>query len=371
MKYLIILALGSLLVVSGCHKKEAPQSMHVRGLVDTVGFAHRASQMEVFMQRVNARFSEERKRIWQKAHLSPQKGIPLAISPHDDYTYAGDVYTTVLPLVRASTVVLVGVAHRAKRFGIENRIVFGRFPYWHGPWGPVPVSSLREELLQQLPDSLFLVHDSLQAIEHSLEAIVPFLQYYNRRVKILPFLVPYMPFQRMKTIARPLAQVLARLIKSRGWLWGKDIAIVISTDAVHYGDQGWGGENFAYYGADSAGYQKAVAHEMQIIHNCLEGPLSEGKVKRFTNYTVQSSDYHKYRWTWCGRYSVPFGLLLGLYLSREIGWAPPVGHFLKYSTSIAKSPIRVADLKMGITAPANIHHWVGYVAMAYTVTPLR
>lgn len=43
----------------------------------------------------------------------------------------------------------------------------------------------------------------------------------------------------------------------KGLEWGRDFCIVISTDAVHYGDKEWGGKNYAPYGTDSAGYAKA------------------------------------------------------------------------------------------------------------------
>jgi hypothetical protein len=44
---------------------------------------------------------------------------------------------------------------------------------------------------------------------------------------------------------------------------------------------------------------------------------------------------------------------------------PLKGIPLGYSTSIDKEPLKVKDLGMGITAPASIHHWVGYPAIGY------
>ena len=53
----------------------------------------------------------------------------------------------------------------------------------------------------------------------------------------------------------------------------------------------------------------AVAHEHEIIDNCLTGGIVKMNIKRYRDYTVQDTNFRDYKWTWCGRYSVPFGLL--------------------------------------------------------------
>ena len=103
---------------------------------------------------------------------------------------------------------------------------------------------------------------------------------------------------------------------------------------------------------------------MEIIKTCLIGPITPEKIKKFTEYTVKRKDYHAYKWTWCGRYSVPFGLLTSYHLSKLLD-RNPEGTLLGYASSIDHAHLRVDDLRMGTTAPANIHHWVGYVAVGY------
>ncbi|MEZ5000386.1 MAG: AmmeMemoRadiSam system protein B [Bacteroidales bacterium] len=44
--------------------------------------------------------------------------------------------------------------------------------------------------MRLLNPAYYLVNDSMHNIEHSLESMVPFLQYYNREVEIVPILVP-------------------------------------------------------------------------------------------------------------------------------------------------------------------------------------
>jgi AmmeMemoRadiSam system protein B len=205
----------------------------------------------------------------------------------------------------------------------------------------------------------------MQETEHSLEPIVSFLQRNNPRMEILPVLIPYMSFGHMKTHAEAFTIALGQLIDNRHLNWGRSFSIVISSDAVHYGDQGWGGRNFAAYGADTAGYKQATAHDNNLIDSYLTGPLSETKISKFFHATVQEANYKEYKWTWCGRYSIPFGLLTSVYLARNQQELVPSGCFVDYSTSIAHDPLPVKDIGMGHTAPATIHHWVGYATVGY------
>ena len=205
----------------------------------------------------------------------------------------------------------------------------------------------------------------MMKIEHSLEPIVPFIQKNNPKVQILPLLVPYMSFNQMKHHARDFSKALHRIMKQNNLKWGKDITIVISSDAVHYGDKDWGGKNFAKYGADSTGYFKALKHEKELINSYLTGAVTLDKVKGFFYSTVKKNNYKEYQWTWCGRYSIPFGLLTSKYLSEFNNAESLSGTLIDYSTSIANKPIPVQDIEMGHTAPANIRHWVGYAAVGY------
>ena len=335
------------------------ENNRIRPLADTVGFAQYDWQMDSIMQRVERMFPKELKAAGQNSE--PAKTV---ISPHDDYTYVGWLYPAVLRNVKANTIILIGVAHKARLLNLENKIIFDSYDDWKGPFGKIRPSPIREEIINALPEGIYEVNDSMQGIEHSVEALLPFLQYYNHNIEIVSILVPYMSFDRMKEIAEPLAKAINKVAKERNWKWGKDFAIAISTDAVHYGDEDWGGKNFAYYGTDSAGYKQTIAHEHEII-NTLTGKLKPEKVKAFTKYTVEENDYKTYKWTWCGRYSVPFGLLTSYYLDRIEGNPPLTGHFIGYANSIDHPHVPVKDLNMGVTAPENMHHWVGYAGVVY------
>ncbi len=338
--------------------------IRVRQPVDTVGFASHAWQMDSVMARIPRlnRLPEGRKINYHAETRDFQKA---AICPHDDYVYAGWLYPEVLKNIHANTIILFGVAHKAKKFNIDNRLVFDSFDEWKEPYGNVNVSDLREDIMKTLPAESYLVHDSLQQAEHSVEAIIPFLQYSNRNIKIISILVPYMPFEKMNQLSDQLASGIGKVLKARGLKWGRDVAFVMSTDAVHYGDEDWGGSNYALYGCDDKGYQTAKVHEMEIINGCLTGTMDPEKAKKFTQFTLSDEDYKSYKWTWCGRYSVPFGLLTIMKMQKAASPEPLEGNFIGYGTSLDEPQLKVSDLVMGKTAIATMHHWVGYAGICY------
>ena len=336
----------------------------VRQPADPVGFATKARQMDSVMARIHRDYGDRIDASLADAGIRPYSQWKTVICPHDDYTYASWLYPSALRNIKAETIILIGVAHKAKKFGVEDRIVFGSFEKWTEPYGPVKVSWMQAKLTNLLPASTWIVHDSLMAEEHSLEAIVPFLQYYNRNITIIPILVPYMSFGTMKGISLSLAKAISEVMQENSMMWGKDVAIVISNDAVHYGDEDWGGKSYARFGTDSAGYRQAVNFEKELIASTLTGTLSQKKIEKFFNTTVNPNDYKEYQWTWCGRYAVPFGLLVTERLS-EFTHNNIKGIRLGYKTSIDDPPLKVDDLKMGTTANATLRHWVGYAAIGY------
>ncbi len=82
---------------------------------------------------------------------------------------------------------------------------------------------MRDFLVAQLDTSIYLVSDTLHNVEHSLEALVPFLQYYNRDVQIVPILVPAMSFDRMQEIAAKLAESILQITQKKQFKLGKEL----------------------------------------------------------------------------------------------------------------------------------------------------
>lgn len=340
------------LFVFACKLEPEKKEVKVRQVADTIGFAKYNWQMDSIINRLDVNKGKSNK--WR-----------VAISPHDDYTYVGDLYPALLNGIKAKTVILFGVAHKARDYNLEDKLIFDSFDAWSAPYGEVNISKLREEIITELPGDILIVHDEMHRVEHSLEALLPFLQYQNRDLEIIPVLVPYMSYDKMQEIAKYFSEALSDIMKKNQFIWGDDLAMLISTDAVHYGDEDWGGKNYAPFGTDSAGLIAVKNQELEIMNNCLVGEVTPAKIEKFINYTVQETNYKEYKWTWCGRYSVPFGLLTAYYLNKSIGHNVLKGKFVGYANSIDHPTLKVDDLGMGTTAPANHHHFVGYAAVGY------
>lgn len=311
---------------------------------------------------------------WQMDSIYKRLGIKdspndlewkAAISPHDNYRFAGKLYYESLRGINAPNIILIGVAHRARNFDLQDKIVFGSFTHWRSPYDSIKVSSINHDIMEKLPKESFVLHDSMQVIEHSLEAIIPFLHKKNRQAEIVPILVPYINYETIDKISNDLAVAVNAILKEKNWQYGKDVAVVISNDAVHYGDEEWGGGNLAPYGTDEAGTEKARQQDLEIIEKTLTNELSADKIKHFTEYTVQADDYKEYKWVWCGRYSVPFGLSFANKLNMMVNNEALSGTFLGYQTSIDHELINIEDLGMRTTALFTNRHWVAYTSIVY------
>lgn len=338
---------------------------HIRQMVDPVGFATTAEQMDLVVARMK---KEAAASHCEDTVANVEQPVwRVAVCPHDDYTYVGRYYLGLLRHIKAKTVFLFGVAHKARLLNLENDLIFDNYDAWAMPYGLVKVSALRNEVIAELPKGVYQVHEEMQRIEHSIEAIVPFLQHYNRDVEIVPIVVPYMSFGRMEQVATALARAMAKVIGNHDMKWGTDFAVVISTDAVHYGDEDWGpGRHYCEFGVDQKGYELAVKHEHNIIDDCLTGELTLEKMKAFTEYTVSKEDFREYKWTWCGRYSVPCGLLTSCFLQQTLKAPPLTGTLVAYGTSVdGREHIPVQDIGLGTTAIATLRHWVGYASVGY------
>jgi AmmeMemoRadiSam system protein B len=331
-------------------------SLDLRGQRDSVGFASTAAQMA---------------KVWELAAtppapdsfgVRPAPGVAAVICPHDDYLYAGRVYRQVLPLITARRVVLVGVFHRYRRFAEKDRLVFDKYRAWRTPDGPVPVSSLREALLSHLVPADFVQSTAMHDSEHSLEAPVYWLRHLRPDLEIVPIIVPAAKFERLEELAGRLAAALGTTMMANDWQLGRDVAIAISTDGVHYGP------DFKYvpYGdGGTRAHQKAMADDRALLAGPLSGTVTAGKARRLYATFVDPKDPDQYRMTWCGRFAVPLGLLLLERMSRDLG--PITGHPVAYATSASSPELPVRDLGLGATAPASLHHFVSYPAVAFTL----
>ncbi len=342
----------------------------LRGQRDIVGFASTARQMEAVAARCEELAAPRREALSDVGGLTDEVAFAAAVCPHDDYYYAGRLYSLIAPHVTAGTVVLLGVFHKALVFDCGDVLVFDSYRSWRGPYGPVAVSNVRKEIVSRLPRGSYIVDNDMHMVEHSVEAIVPWLQHYNRDVEIVSILVPYMDWSTLDRLAGELSAALESIIAGRGWKLGEDIALVVSADAIHYGDAGWGGASYADFGTGIEGYEEAVARDVRLAEDLLCGPLGGDedrvKLKEFMHTCVDPEDVTEYRVTWCGRFSIPLGLNVASRLSTALRSRPLRGALLDYGTSVSEASIDLEGLEpMGATAPNNLRHFVGYAAIGY------
>ena len=333
-----------------------PSTDELRGQVDNVGYASKPAAMA---------------KVWElaaqpPAPLSlgpmPPPGVLGLIGPHDDYVYAARVDRRIYPLVTAKTVVIVGVFHRYRRFGAHDQMIFDSYRSWRSPDGEIKVSPLRDELVAALPRDEAVKDAAAHDSEHSVEAIAYFLGHARPDVEIVPVLIPAASFARLSAMATHLGGALAAAMKRHKLQLGRDVAVVISTDGTHYGS------DFQYTPFGAGGVEafiKAMTQDRELILTTLAGPLALDKAQKFFAAVVNPDKPDEYRMPWCGRFSVPFGLLFLAETARRLGLAPPRGMPLMLGASVDTPELKLHDLGMGPTAPASLYHFVMQPGVAF------
>jgi MEMO1 family protein len=329
-------------------------SQTVRPVRDDVGFCWDATQMDRLISYLEKN---------EKNNPVPA-GLIGGISPHDDFLYAGRVDIPLYRALRAKEVVIFGVTHGTVRRGIgdpKNVLILDSFEKWKGPYGDVPISPLRDYMKNRMDTSQILVSNKAHELEHSIEATIPFLQHYNRGVCITPIMVTAMPLDRIETVSEKVAGILAEYIKEKNYVLGKDMFVLISSDANHYGKD-FGNVPF---GEDADAHQRGICRDSTIAANDLAGPLSDHKVNNLTRDLWGSTYAEQGNVVWCGKYSIPFGLLVLQKTAEKVLRRSVAGTVLRYSDTYTEGVIPLKQTGMGTTAPFSLKHWVGFVSVGY------
>ncbi|HDL18352.1 MAG TPA: AmmeMemoRadiSam system protein B [Bacteroidetes bacterium] len=342
-----------------------PAEGDTRGLVDIVGFPHKAEQMDFI-----GKFCEKAEKDailanQKKYHLTGETAFIFGICPHDDYTLAARDYVHIQRYIKAKTVILIGNAHWSEAFGIRNKLIFGDFKYWRGPYGKVKISSLRSDILAGLAPESFVLKRKVIETEHSLEALVPFLQYFNRDVEIVPILIPFTEWKTMNKLAADLAHVVANIVAQKQLKLGSDLAILCSTDGQHYGDYGWSYYNYHPFGCNPDGYKNAMQFDGNLVKQHLTGSVSIEKDHQLYASLIDEQNISNYKVTWCGRFSVTFSTNFSIRLLKNVEQRSLTGYFLRHGSSLSDPWVPVRKFKMGITGDTNLHHFVTYLAIGF------
>ena len=166
-----------------------------------------------------------------------------------------------------------------------------------------------------------------------------------------------------------LGDFLAAVCRENAWVPGKDLGLLISADAVHYGCEGWGSGGYAPFGCDAEGHAQGRDQDIKLCQ-LLSGSLTEATPARFIEnvWDRDHPDYptYPYRITWCGLYSIPAGLATVLQWHTKLDLEAPIGAFLRYGDSLSDGRLELPEARLGVTAPNTLWHWVGYPTVVYT-----
>jgi AmmeMemoRadiSam system protein B len=329
-------------------------AQETRPIRDDVGFCWNPESMQKLVNYLET----------QEKETPKAEGLVAAISPHDDYLYAGRVYYPLFKILRAKEVVIFGVTHgtvRKEIEGLENTLILDEFKFWPGLSKPVGVSGLREYLKEHLDRDVFISNNRAHEIEHSIEALVPFLQYFNPEVKITPIMVTPMPLAKMEEISTKLAEAIASYMEEKRLAAGKDIFFLISSDGNHYGKD----FNNSPFGEGGKAWATALQLDQRLIRSYLTGIMDSGKVEGLTK-ELWGATYLEYRNTyWCGKYSIPFGLLaaekiIGRTMNKKIS-----GQLFRFSDTYSEGVLPLKKIGLGTTAPFSLRHWVSFFSIGY------
>jgi len=151
----------------------------------------------------------------------PVRSALAVIVPHAGYVYSGAVAGETFARVRIpETVLIAGPNHtgagRPLALGISD---------WSMPLGPVPIQRRLATLI--LRESSLVEDDDLaHAREHSLEVQVPFLQFLQEKLSIVPLVVGRITLEQCRRVARDLARAILA--------FDEPVLLVASTDMTHY-----------------------------------------------------------------------------------------------------------------------------------------
>jgi len=326
----------------------------IRPVCDDVGFCWNAKDITSLMKYL------------EKQETSDFSGDNLVagISPHDDFLYAGRVYFPLFRMIKTKEVVIFGLTHGTVRKEIgdpKDIIILDEFDQWKGPYQNISVSPLREKIKAELGSQYFIVNNKAQSLEHSIEALLPFIQYFNREIKITPVMVTASSLEKMEEISDKLSSIISDYIKENNLKLGKDIFFLFSSDANHYG------KDFSNipYGEDEAAHLKGTTNDKRIADTYFNGSINKEKIEKFTNELWPDSLSKEPKPLWCGRYSIPFGLLTTTKIIKNVTGKEIEGKVLRYSDTWTEKVIPLQNTSLGITASFSLKHWVGFLSAGF------
>ncbi len=219
------------------------------------------------------------------------------VAPHAGYEYSGPVAAAVYSSVEIpETAVILGPAHH------RINSVFALFDRgsWLTPLGEVEIENRLAELL--ITESDVVSRDpEAHRKEHSIEVQLPFLQYFQPEIKIVPVMISYeADYENLHQFGLALAEAVRR--------FGAPVLLVASTDMSHYvnrkvaeeldfkaisfierlDDRGLF-ETVTSYGISMCGFQPTTA----VITACRSLGAREGKLIKYLTSGERTGDFRE------------------------------------------------------------------------------
>ncbi|MDY0213548.1 MAG: AmmeMemoRadiSam system protein B [Desulfuromonadaceae bacterium] len=227
------------------------------------------------------------------AKKSPARAV---LAPHAGYVYSGAVAARALAGVDIpSTVIMLGPNHQ----GLGSRAAVYDSGAWQTPLGEVAVNAqLATQLCHAVPG--FSPDPGAHRAEHSLEVMLPFLQYQNPGVQIVPIMLREHSFTELEQMGQMMAEVLAPL--------REDVLLLASSDMSHYEPAAVAKQrdlpvlDLLVQGKAQQMYTHVLTHQISMCGifpatlmlttlNALDGKAYTGKLLEYTNSAVASGDF--------------------------------------------------------------------------------
>lgn len=144
------------------------------------------------------------------------------LMPHAGYVYSGIVAGRTISAVNVpDTIIILGSNHT----GLGTPYSMLSKGAWETPLGTIKIQEELADLI--LKNSEYFKEDEAPHIkEHSIEVQVPFLQYFNENISIVPIVVSDFILSNYKKAADEIANAVGK--------FNKPVLIVISSDLTHY-----------------------------------------------------------------------------------------------------------------------------------------
>ncbi|MBC7363450.1 MAG: AmmeMemoRadiSam system protein B [Candidatus Aminicenantes bacterium] len=226
----------------------------------------------------------------------PQEAVGV-VSPHAGYEYSGPVAAAVYASVEIpEDVIILAPAHKP----IRSLFAIYDSGSWVTPLGEVAINNQLAELILE-GNSEVKRDKEAHRKEHSIEVQVPFLQYFQKNLTLVPILVSH---EAGFPDLEDLGQAIASAVKK----YERKVLLVASTDMSHYISQKMAEEldfkaiSFIQkldarglfevvvtYGISMCGFQPTTA---LLVAARLLG-AREGKLIRYQTSGDRTGDYHE------------------------------------------------------------------------------